>query len=62
MVDCLGGATGNALSSLYFQSLALTVVIPPWGSVGPDLSPVITWVGLGLCAVEPHALEFGCRY
>jgi hypothetical protein len=24
--------------------------------VGTDLSAVITWVGLGLCAAEPHAL------
>jgi len=32
------------------------VVIPPWRSVGTDMSAVITWVGLGLCAAEPHAL------
>jgi len=25
-------------------------------TVGTDLSAVITWVGLGLCAAEPHAL------
>jgi len=28
--------------------------------VGTDLSAVITWVGLGLCAVEPHAMSFMC--
>jgi hypothetical protein len=28
--------------------------------VGTDLSAVITWVGLGLCAAEPHALLFLC--
>ena len=32
------------------------IVIPPWRSVGTDLSAVITWVGLGLSAAEPHAL------
>ena len=25
---------------------------------GMDLSEVITWVGLGLCTAEPHALWF----
>jgi len=54
-VDCLGGAAGNALSSFSLW-ITLTVVIPPWRSVGTDLSAVITWVGLGLCAAEPHAL------
>jgi len=34
--------------------LASTVI------VGMDLSAVITWVGLGLSAVEPHALKFLC--
>jgi len=38
-------------------NLALTVVTPPWRSVGTDLSAVITWVGLGLSAAEPHAHE-----
>jgi hypothetical protein len=28
--------------------------VPP---VGTDLCAVITWVGLGLCVAEPHALE-----
>jgi len=37
-------------------SLALTVVIPPWRSVGTGLSEVITWVGLGLSVAEPPAL------
>jgi hypothetical protein len=55
MVDCLGGAAGNALSSFSLW-ISLTVVIPPWRSVGTDLSAVITWAGLGLCAAEPHAL------
>jgi len=32
------------------------VVIPPLRSVGTVMSAVITWVGLGLCAAEPHAL------
>ena len=36
------------------------VVIPPWRSVGTDLSAVIVWVGLGLSAVERHALTFLC--
>jgi len=26
------------------------------GTVGTDLSAVITWAGLGLSAAEPHAL------
>ena len=54
-VDSLGGAAGKALSS-FFERLVLTVVIPPSRSVGTDLSAVITWVGLGLSAAEPHAL------
>jgi len=28
--------------------------------VGTDLSAVMTWVGLGLSAAEPHALQFMC--
>jgi hypothetical protein len=27
-----------------------------YAGVGTDLSAVITWVGLGLSAAEPHAL------
>jgi len=27
---------------------------------GTDLSAVITWVCLGFCALEPHALQFLC--
>jgi len=30
------------------------------GNVGTDLSAVITWVGLGLCAAQRHALLFLC--
>jgi len=40
--------------SLLSLWISLTVVIPPWRSVGTDLSAVIMWVGLGLCAAEPH--------
>jgi len=29
---------------------------------GTDLSAVITWVGLGLSAAEPHALLFLCTW
>jgi hypothetical protein len=36
------------------------VVIPPWRSVGTDLSAVITWTGSGSSAAEPRALSFLC--
>jgi len=51
----LGGASGKALSSFSLE-FSTTVVIPPWRSVGTDLSAVIMWAGLGLSAAEPHAL------
>jgi hypothetical protein len=34
------------------------ILIPPWRSVGTDLSVVTMWVGLGLSTAEPHALWF----
>ena len=37
-----------------------TLPISPDYIVGMDLSADITWVGLGLSAAEPHALEFLC--
>jgi len=36
------------------------VVIPPWSSVGTDLSVAVTWVGLGWSVAEPHAIWFLC--
>jgi len=52
-------ASEELQAKLYLRclySLALTVVIPPWRSVGTGLSEVITWVGLGLSVAEPPAL------
>jgi hypothetical protein len=58
-VDCFAGAAGNARPSFSLW-ISLTVMIPPWRSVGTDLSAVITWACLGLCAAEPHVLYFLC--
>jgi hypothetical protein len=42
------------LSARRVQRLGLYHLVNP--SVGTDLSAVITWVALGLCAAEPDAL------
>jgi hypothetical protein len=42
------------MMSLEFST---TVMIPPWRSVGTHLSAVITWIGVGLCAAEPHHIR-----
>jgi len=57
----LGGASGKALSSFSLE-LSTRVVIPPWRSLGIDLSAVISWAGLGLNVAEPHAVSFLCPY
>jgi hypothetical protein len=71
--DCFGEALEEVQAQLtvweepqaklylrFLYSSVLAVVIPPWRSVGTDLSVVITCVGLGFCAAVPNALEFLC--
>ena len=71
-VDCFGGASEKLQARLivgrsFRQALSLfslefstMVVIPPWRSVGMDLSAVITWVRFGLSAAEPHFRSCVC--
>jgi len=47
--------------SLFSLEFSTTVIIPPCRSVGTDLSAVITLVGLGLCAAEPHHFSSSVR-
>jgi len=51
------GRSFRQVLSLVSLEFSTTVVVPPWRSVGTDLSAVITWVGLGCCAAEPHRIS-----
>jgi len=46
--------------SIARQSISQNRSANTTGSVGTDLSAVITWIGLGWSAAEPHALSFMC--
>jgi hypothetical protein len=55
----LEGTSGEALSSFSLEFSTYARDTAPV-ECGMDLSVVITWVGLGLSAAEPHALLFLC--